>query len=148
MFAETLSEGTWRGGPTPDGHSTQPTGPGGMDASPRPRSLWPVSLQAAGAERSRAEHRWGLALARGHGGHGITGMCQGSRRAAEDLGEAHVASTCCRPAGPGTWASSEQKRAASVGMEEIALLWVVFFLTVSFGDRRKGCRCKTPPLAR
>lgn len=81
---------------------------------------------------SGVEHGWGLALAREHGGHGITGMCQGSRRAAEELGEAHVASTCCRPAGPGTWASSEQKRAASVGMEEIALIWVGFFNCVTW----------------
>lgn len=74
---------------------------------------------------------------------------QGSGRAAEDPGQACVASTCCRT----VW------HLGQLGAEEgcqckhrgnccnFAFLCVFFFfLTVSFGDRRKCRCCKTPPL--
>jgi len=55
-------------------------------------ALLPASRVPANG-RSGAEHSWVSALARRHRGHGITSMCQGSGRAADDLGEARVAST-------------------------------------------------------
>lgn len=96
-------------------------GSGGMLRAPAP-------LPAAGVPvggQSGAEHGRVLALAGRHRGHGITSVCQGSGRAAEDPGRG-VCGFHPLLAGPGPWATSEQGRAASVGAKEIVLILFLF----------------------
>lgn len=130
----------WQGEPAPDGHGTQPTGPRGMLHA---LALLPTAGVPAGG-CSRAEQGWVLALVgaarRLWNNQHVSWLRQGCRRPGRGS-----CSFPLLPAGPGTWASLEQRRAASVDTEEIVLILVLVF-TVSFDDRGKVIAAKYLPL--